>query len=464
MVERRPALSVRLRTTLLASALAAVALVVASVALVATLDRSVVTTGDGLARSRVSDLAVLARHGDLPRVLAAVGGNGVAQVVTLDGRVLAASPNVQGAGPITGVRPPVGAPSEVHTLRGAPDDNETEDYRVWVQASTSPAGPVTIVAGSSLESVREASHTLRRALWVGTPATVLVLGVLIWLVIGRALRPVEEIRSRVESISGRDLDRRVPVPRARDEIGRLAVTMNQMLDRLEAAQRRQREFVADASHELQSPVAAIRAEVEVARAHPEGVDWPELARGILADCDRTERLLRDLLFLARHDELGAVEPTHPLDLDDLVLEEVSRTRPLTGIEIDTSAVSAAPVAGRDDELRRLVRNLLENAVRHADQRVTVTAGCVDGRARVEVLDDGPGVPDGQRDRVFDRFHRGDVSRSRDTGGTGLGLAIARAVAERHGGTLDLADSPRGACFVLDLPAMGREDGPASAGG
>lgn len=453
MAELHPALSVRLRTTLLASALVAAALVVASVSLVATLDRSVETSGDGLARSRVSDLAVLARHGDLPRVLATVGGNGVAQVVTADGRVLSASPNVLGAGPITGVSPPVGAPSEVHILYGAPDDNQTEDYRVWVQTATSPDGPVTIVAGSSLESVQEASHTLRRALWVGTPATVLVLGVLIWLVIGRALRPVEEIRARVESISSTALDRGVPVPGAHDEIGRLAVTMNLMLDRLESAQRLQREFVADASHELQSPVAAIRAQVEVASAHSEGTDWPELARGILADCDQTERLLRDLLFLARHDELGVDEPAQPLDLDDIVLEEAARLRPQSRVKIDTSGVSAAPVNGRSDELRRLVRNLLENAVRHAQGRVVVRAGCVSGEALVEVLDDGPGVPDAERDRIFDRFHRADQSRSRDTGGTGLGLAIARTVAQRHRGSLDLGESPRGARFVLRLPGL-----------
>ena len=447
----RPALSVRLRTTLLASALVAAALVVASVALVATLDRSVVTSGDGLARSRVSDLAVLARHGELPPVLAAVGGNGVAQVIGADGRVLAASPNVRGAGPITDVRPPVDAAPQVRTLRGAPDDNETEDYRVWVQTRASPDGPVTIVAGSSLESVQEASHTLRRALWVGLPGTVLVLGLLIWLVIGRALRPVEQIRARVESISGQALDRRVPVPRAHDEIGRLAVTMNHMLDRLEVAQQRQREFVADASHELQSPVAAIRAQVEVALAHPHGVDWPDLAGGILADCDQTERLLRDLLFLARHDEQGVVEPARPLDLDDLALEEAARIRPLSLVEVDTSGVSAAPVDGRGDELRRLVRNLLENAVRHAEHRVAVSTGCVDGAARLEVLDDGPGVPAADRDRIFDRFQRGDHSRARDTGGTGLGLAIARTVAERHGGSLEVGDSPHGARFVVLLP-------------
>lgn len=453
---RRPALSVRLRTTLLASTLVAAALAVAAVTLVGSLDRSLVTSGDGLARSRLEDLAVLARHGDLPAVLSSVDGEGVAQVVAADGRVLAASPNVRGAPPIAGAGPPVGAPPQVRTLHGAPDDDETEDYRVWVQTRRTAQGPVTIVVGASLESVGEASRTLRHELWVGTPVTVLVLAGVTWLVIGRALRPVEEIRARVENISDEALDRRVPVPRVDDEVARLAVTMNQMLDRLEAARLRQREFVADASHELQSPVAAIRSQVEIARAHPEGVDWPALARGILADCDQTERLLRDLLFLARHDEQAAPAQAQPLDLDDLVLEEVARLRPHAEVTLDTSAVSAAPVAGRADELRRLVRNLLENAVRHAQERVDVVTVCSDDTVCLEVGDDGPGVSAGDRERIFERFHRGDVSRSRGAdgaGGTGLGLAIARTVAEGHGGTLVLADGPRGARFVLLLPRL-----------
>jgi signal transduction histidine kinase len=453
VAERHLALSVRLRTTLLAAALAAGALAVAAVALVATLDRSVVASSDGVARSRVADLAVLARNGSLPRVLAAVGGEGVAQVVDGSGRVLAASPNVRGAGPISRLRPPPDRAPQVHTLYDAPDDDETEDYRAWVETVSTPTGPVTIYAGTSLESVTEASRLLRRALWIGTPVTVLVLGALTWLVIGRALQPVEDIRTRVDGITGAALDRRVPVPAARDEVARLAVTMNRMLDRLEAAQRRQREFVADASHELQSPIAAIRAQVEVACAHAEGTDWPELTAGILEDCGRSERLLRDLLFLARHDELGNTERLDPLDLDDIVLEEAARVRPAAGVTLDTSAVSAAPVRGRSEELRRLVRNLLENAVRHAESQVAVSVMAADGTARVEVIDDGPGVPAADRPLVFERFHRGDHSRSRDTGGTGLGLAIARTVAERHGGTLELAASPRGARFVLLLPSL-----------
>jgi len=225
-----------------------------------------------------------------------------------------------------------------------------------------------------------------------------------------------------------------------------------MLDRLELAQRRQREFVADASHELQSPLTAIRAQVEVALAHPDSARWEVLAADVLEDCDQTERLVRDLLFLARAEELGTSRSLEPLDLDDVVLEEAARARSTSGIDIDTSRVSAAPVRGNREELRRLVRNLVENGVRHATGSMRLDVSLVDGRARLDVVDDGPGVPTEERERIFDRFHRADGARARDSGGTGLGLAIARAIAERHGGQVRLDDSDRGAHFVVDLPA------------
>jgi len=211
----------------------------------------------------------------------------------------------------------------------------------------SAQGQITLTSQRSLAEVDNTINSITDALIIGFPALVLLVGLLAWYLAGRALRPVEAIRAEAASITGSTIHRRVPVPASGDEVSRLAVTMNQMLDRLEDAQLRQREFVADASHELQSPVAAIRAQLEVARAHPDGVDWPELAGGILADCDETERLLRDLLFLARHDEVGGVGPVRPLDLDDLVLEEAARLRPLASVALDTrnevaSAIEAAP--------------------------------------------------------------------------------------------------------------------------
>jgi len=448
---RRP--SVRARTTALATVLVAIALTVGSVALVRTLDHSLVSNRDGIAKARTSDLATLAAQGALPPVLTNIDDDSVAQVVDAQGRVLAASPNIKGAGPISDLPAPRGSRPVVRTLDGAPDDNETENYRVWVRSATSPDGPVTIYVGTSKESVPETSQTLRRALLVGVPVTVVVIGFVSWLLIGRALRPVEAIRREVAGISDRALDRRVPVPATDDEVSRLAETMNRMLDRLEASQRRQREFVADASHELQSPITAIRAQVEVALAHPESARWDEVGADVLEDCDQTERLVRDLLYLARAEEVAASQPAEPLDLDDVVLEEAARARSTSDVAIDTSRVSAAPVRGSREELRRLVRNLVENGVRHAVRSVRLEVSLADGRAHLDVVDDGPGIPMDERERVFDRFYRADDARARGAGGTGLGLAIARAIAEGHGGTLSLADGDGGAHFVLDLPSV-----------
>lgn len=443
--------SVRARATALASVVVGVALTLGALGLVVTLDRSLVGSDDGLNQARAHDLAVLASRGTLPGVLRNVHDQGVAQVVDESGRVLAASPNIRAAGPITTFRPEGDAPV-VRTVENAPDDNETENYRVWALNVATATGRDTVYVGTSLEAVPEASRTLRRTLLVGVPVTVLLIALCTWFIIGRAFRPVEAIRSRVAGITDRALDRRVPVPPARDEVGRLAVTMNKMLDRLEVAQQRQRDFVADASHELQSPVAAIRAQIEVALAHPDRADWSSYGKDILADCEQIELLLRDLLFLAREQEGVLPLRREPLDLDDIVLEEAARTRSGTGVCVDTSQVSAGPATGSRDELRRVVRNLLENAVRHAGGSVRLTVSTMDGVTRLDVEDDGPGVAPAERDRVFDRFYRGDASRARQTGGTGLGLSIARTIAERHGGSLDMVDSDLGAHFVLMLPS------------
>jgi signal transduction histidine kinase len=341
----------------------------------------------------------------------------------------------------------------MRVLRGAPDDGEKENYRVWVARADGRAGPVTVVAGASIESVGEASRTLRRDLLVGVPLLVLLVAVGTWLVVGRTLRPVEDIRAEVAGIGDADLARRVPVPATGDEVGRLALTMNEMLVRLEDASRRQRDFVADASHELQSPVTALRAQLEVSLATGED-DWPAAARRMLGDTEQMERLVRDLLLMARTSGDPAPRRRSLLDLDDVTLEEAARVRARSDVRIDTSRVSAAPVCGDADELRRLVRNLLENAVRHATSVVHLDLQTVDGDAVLDVIDDGPGIAPDDRDRVFDRFFTADGARRRGSG-SGLGLSIARSVAVRHAGTLELvADEGCGAHFRLTLPTTG----------
>jgi len=208
--------------------------------------------------------------------------------------------------------------------------------------------------------------------------------------------------------------------------------------------------VADASHELQRPLAAIRTQVEVALAHPDRADWRALGADLLVDCDQMERLVRDLLFLARDGVAPAAPARQLLDLDDVVLEECARARSSTGLRIDSREVSAAPVRGDADELRRLIRNLLDNAVHHARSGIVVSLAQADGLTRLDIVDDGPGVPLSERERIFDRFHRSDAARSHGEG-TGLGLAIALSVARRHAGTLEVLDSPGGAHFALTLP-------------
>lgn len=449
-------LTLRTRTTLLATLVTGLTLVLGSIALVVTLDAHLRSGADDLAQSRVRDLLALAASGNLPRTLTNLDDNGVAQVVTADGsRVLAASPNVRSQGRIADFDP--GSRLVVETVR-APDDAETETYRLWAGTGDSPDGPVVVYVGTALESVHEATHTLRRSLYVGVPLAVLLLGLGTWLVLGGALRRIDRIRAEVDTITEDRLDARVPGSGVDDEVGRLADTMNGMLGRLEASARRQRDFVADVSHDLQSPLAAQRAQLEVAlTASQDG-----LARDVLATTEEMERLVADLLVLAAADSGPPAAPPVLLDLEDVVLEEAARARTTGRVAIDTSRVSAAPALGHDTEVRRIVRNLLDNALAHAVSRVELRVASDDSSAgpwaRLDVLDDGRGVPPEERERIFDRFHRGDASRSRHTSGSGLGLAIARTLAERAGGSLEVApddgtdDGATGAHFVLRLPA------------
>jgi signal transduction histidine kinase len=248
------------------------------------------------------------------------------------------------------------------------------------------------------------------------------------------------------------LHRRVAEPTSGDEVARLAHTMNAMLNRLDGAAERQRQFVSDASHELRSPLATIRTKVEVADLHPEGADWEAVGHTVLTEIDRLDDLVGDLLQMARLDETGGTLATrHDVDLDEVAGAEVNRLRGLE-VAVDDSGVSAARVQGDGAALGRLVRNLADNAARHASSRVGIRVGIEGGEAVLRVDDDGPGVPVADRERVFERFTRLDESPVRGAGGGGLGLALVRAVALAHGGTVRVVDSPLGgARFEARLP-------------
>ncbi len=289
-------------------------------------------------------------------------------------------------------------------------------------------------------------------LQVFIPLAVVVTALVAWFAAGRALRPVEAIRRELAEVTVHQYDRRVPVPLTRDEIARLARTTNTTLDRLQRAHDQQERFVADASHELRSPLANVRAGLEVALAHPDRADWPSVARRSLVDVQRLQRITADLLQLAV-DPAEAPRPSEVVDLADVVREQVAERALVLGGPVIRSVVDGpGPVSGDPLQLERLLRNLLDNAVRHAATSVTVHIGWSAGDVVLEVLDDGRGIPAEERERVFDRFTRLDDARTRDAGGSGLGLTLARDIAARHGGTLRVEDSETGARLVARLPA------------
>jgi diguanylate cyclase (GGDEF)-like protein/PAS domain S-box-containing protein len=286
--------------------------------------------------------------------------------------------------------------------------------------------PTAGITAIPVGNVRSSVAGLAQDLWIATAVFSLLAMAVTWRVTGRALRPVEDITRRVEEISAAGSGDRVPEPASRDEIGHLARTVNTMLDRLDGAALAQRQFVADASHELRSPLAVIRTEVEVGLAHPARTDWPATAAAVLQETDRLELLVDDLLVLARHDERPTPTADTTCDVEEVVLAEAARQR---RVPVDTGGVLAGRVAARSGDITRVVRHLLDNATRHAAAAVRVELRAVDGKVVLHVDDDGDGIPEADRTRIFERFARLDDSRARDAGGAGLGLAVVAAVVD-----------------------------------
>jgi signal transduction histidine kinase len=396
-------------------------------------------------------VAALAAAGQLPDPVPVAGGQ-VVQVVDDLGRVKYAS---IGADRLVSLL----HPDELSAARNG-ERMYVDGTRASVQGSIRvvavPVGPDTVVVGRPVEDVYQSMGVLRGHLLVAYPVLVLVLAVLAWRVVGAVLRPVEALRAGAESITGAGAGShgadRLPVPASQDEIRRLAVTLNDMLDRLAAAQARQRAFVADAAHELRSPLAAMRTELEVAGRHGVPAD---LVPDLLADVVRLSRLVDDLLLLARADDAGqAVARTvrgEPVRVGELLDEVFERCRGARVPVVNVAAASELTVSGDRDALLRMVTNLVDNAVRHARSRVTLTAYAESGAAVIEVTDDGPGIPVQDRERVFDRFTRLDDGRARDDGGAGLGLAIVRELARQHEGTVRLDDADPGLRAAIRVP-------------
>ena len=364
------------------------------------------------------------------------------QVVDADGTSLASSANLVGKPPITSLTP---GHRTVHSVPG-----RTEVFRVLVRRVTSQGRPALLIVGTNYDHVTEPVSILSRFLAIAVPCVVFALGVLTRWLTGRTLRPVERMRLDMAEITGTSLDRRVQEPKTGDEIDRLAHTMNATLDRLEDAIRRQQRFVADASHELRSPLTRIRSELEVdiAQAQP---DQPTTTQqSVLEETISLQHLVDDLLHLARSDDAPQEMRSERVDLDDIVFREARRLRERGRVTVDLREVSAIQTIGDADQLARATRNLVENAERHATTTVTITLTERDGRARLTVSDDGDGISVENRQLIFERFTRLDEARTRDAGGTGLGLAIVRDIVERHTGIIDI-DEVAPTQFVVELP-------------
>ncbi|SCL49567.1 Signal transduction histidine kinase [Micromonospora citrea] len=410
-------------------------------------------------------VALLAAEDALPDPLPVAGGQVRVQVVDARGRVRAASIDADRLVPmIPADRIDVGARQRL-TVSGERIDLAGPVRVVAVPAGTA-ADPLTVLVARSLADARHSTHVVRTILLVSFPPLVAVLAAVAWRVVGATLRPVETLRRGAEEITGRDGAGRLPVPASQDEIHRLAVTLNGMLGRLESARDRQRAFVADAAHELRSPLTNMRTELEVARRLADRTDWTAVTANLLADTERLSRLVDDLLLLARLDERPPARATGPVELGAL-LASVAARYPSPPVRLDAPA-GPLWTEGDPDELRRILANLVDNAVRHARAEVVLAAGREDGAAAyhlVTVTDDGPGIPAADRERVFGRFTRLDDARARDDGGAGLGLAIVRELVRRAGGRVELTDAHPGRDggpglrVRLALPALAEPEQP-----
>ena len=431
----------RFRLTVVAAAVLALALAVSASVLLTVLDRALIDTVDDSTGQQAQTVRVQADLGTLTSPITTHDGT-IVQVLDAGGRITHVTYGADRLVPL------LDAPARDRLLRtGGAVSVDGRPYaipgplRVIVLSAD---GGQTVVAARPVGEIHTSLRTASRVLFVGTPLLIVLLAVASWLIIGRTLRPITALRRGAAEITHTARSRRLPVPESQDEVRSLAVTLNDMLARLEEAEQRQRALVSDAAHELRSPLASIRLQLEVALGHPGGQQWPETAEGVLEDTMRLSRLAEDLLALARLDERGGVPARNePVDLDEVVRQVVDRYG-------DARLTACEPVEVRGDalDLSRVLTNLLDNAVRHTTATVEVALRR-DGT--LTVTDDGPGVPEEDRERVFNRFTRLDSGRSRDEGGAGLGLAIVRETVRAHGGTVRLEDACPGLRVVVSLP-------------
>jgi signal transduction histidine kinase len=452
----RPLQSVRLRITLAAVAVTALAVGAAGWLLVRSVEGAQVSEVRRDVNASLDEVVRRLADGQDPEVALTGGALGPARVTVTDerGQLVTLTPEPAEDADV-GAEERGGDELAADDVPGG-DEQILGDVETLARAVETADGELFITAVVPVDQVARNIEALTDRLAIGLPALVALVGVIAWVLVGRALRPVESMRAEAERITASTMHHRVPEPPTHDEVGRLARTMNSMLDRLEAAAAQQRRFVSDASHELRSPVATLRVGLEVARAKPGPADWAARVDSLLAEESRLESLLDDLLLLAAHDEHGTTAaPARSVNLTALAIDEGRRPRRVPVHVVQTPADNrAVVVAGVQQQLARALSNLVDNAARHAASVVQISVSNDGDTVRVAVDDDGPGIPPTHRERVFERFTRLDDGRARHDGGSGLGLAVVRSILTSHNGTIRIDDSPLGgARFVVELPAL-----------
>lgn len=456
--------SLRWRITLGATAIVLFALLIVSLAVAGLLRRSLDRNTDELLSERIDAVAALIDAGELNPILDSTGREiGQVQVIDADGVVVSNTSGLAATTRFDVVPSPRVGEKVVATVNGASIDNDPgEMYRLVSSTVTTQDGAFSVFAVTSLDTSEAAQGYLTSRLLWSLPLIGLVTGAVIYGVVGRALTPVERMRRRVEEMSATDRTARLDLGRHDDELTRLGSTMNGFLERLDASAAQQRLFAANASHELRSPLSAMRTDLEVGLAYPERTDWTRTANDALIEIERLERLSRDLRSLTKAADSARFEV---VDVVELVRNEIER-RNAIDIEFRTSNPSVHVAIDRDG-LVQVVRNLLDNAERHATSSIRVSVLVAPGsEVEIRIANDGPSIRTHDRDTIFEPFTRLDEARSLDSGGSGLGLAIVRAVLSANDATIDAVDREQGAEFRVVLPRVQQGDesahGPAEA--
>jgi signal transduction histidine kinase len=445
---------VRKRATATAVFVVAVALLIGGLTMLVLLQTSLVAAAE------------IAARGEATEVAAQISGQGVnegrrfiesgadtgqyVQILDPKGSVLAHSVPAAAAAPLTALRPDSGQVM-IQGVPELPSLGNDDEFLVVATGARDNGVLYTVVVAATIQVEADTLATVSWFMLGATPLLLTLVGIAVWMLVGRSLRQVERIRGQVALISAHRLDGRVEVPPTADEIQALAQTMNAMLDRLEAADLEQRRFVSDASHELRSPLATLSAGVEIAAADPSGRTWEEMKSVLASETARMRYLVEDLLTLAKTNDGGLRLENTDVDLDDILNDEIVRLRSTSRHRIGAH-LEPVRITGDARRLAQVLRNVLDNADRHAKSVVTVTVHDAETQATITIDDDGPPVPAPDRERIFERFVRLDESRSREQGGSGLGLAIAAAVMAAHHGSIRTSEAPGGGCrFELLFP-------------